>query len=499
MNHLSSLLRTAVFALACLGSLPWAAAAEMDACCAPPAAPIEIKSQLEPLIDDYLIESMHGVALKLHEPHSTGTVFVFDQPWEGATSAYVTVLQDDGGYRMYYRGSSDPDYTLKSQLHPGEQIVPAHPQNACMAESADGILWTRPNLRVFDFNGSKDNNIVWVGMENFSPFKDANPAAPAAERYKAVGSDKIDDKPVLIALVSPDGIHWKKVRDKPIITDGKFDSLNIVFWDTYRKKYVAIYRDFFHGMRTIRYATSDDFLTWTPGTLGDFGDAPPAHLYTTSTVPYFRAPQIYFAMPRRFMPWKTYFAEMEATSPGVSDGLFMTSRDGVHWHRYEDAFIRPGPDERNWAHRANTPSRGIFPAGNGELAFYVERHYTFPSNQVERFTLRTDGFVSAHTGNAGGEFVTKPLIFTGGRLLLNYATAANGGIQIEIQDAQGRPIPGFYLEDSPHIFGDKIDQEIAWGHAKGQTDRNPLKHLAGMPVRLRFVMRDADVYAIQFK
>ena len=469
-----------------------------------PAAPVEVGARLELFVDDFLIDSMKGVQLKLHEPRPAGVVFRFDQPWEGVTCGYVTVFKDGDIYRMYYRGSSDPSYTIKQGVRPDERVIPLHDQFACYAESRDGITWTRPNLGLFEFNGSKDNNIIWTsaGSHNFSPFKDDNPAAPPDQRYKAVASSNYDGdtrKPVLLGFASPDGLHWRQLQEKPIITDGAFDSLNVVFWDANRGQYAAIYRDFIYGLRTIKYASSQDFLTWTPGQWADFGDSPSAHLYTNATSPYFRAPHIYVALPRRFLPWKTYFPEMDAMSPGSSDAVFMSTRDGVHWKRFEEAFVRPGLDERNWAHRANTPAHGILPTGPDEMSIYLERNYTFPSNHVERMTLRTDGFVSANAGYPGGELITKPLVFTGTSLVLNYSTAANGSIRIEIQDNNGQPIPGFLLEESPLIFGDKMAEAVPWKHPQGRTDRSPFARLAGKVVRLRFVMRDADLYSIQFK
>lgn len=465
---------------------------------------VDIGSRLQLFVDDGLIESMQGVDLKLHEPRDEGTVFVFDQPWEGVTSGYAAIVEDGGIYRMFYRGVSDPSYTIRQTVQPGEKIVPKHEAFVCYAESRDGITWTRPALGLFEFNGSKANNIIWSGKgaENFSVFLDTNPAAPAAERYKAVASSKGDfekGEPELIAFVSPDGLHWRPRGGPPLITHARLDSLNIVFWDALRKHYTAIYRDYDHGVRTIKCSTSTDFSHWTEGQWADFGDAPPTHLYTNATVPYPRAPEYYFALPRRFLPWKTYFPEMEAVTPGVSDVVFMSTRDGVHWRRFEEALIRPGLDERNWAHRANTPSHGLFQTSPEQLTFYVERNYTFPTNKLDRFTIRTDGFVSAHAGYPGGEFVTKPIIFTGKTLVLNYSTSANGVIRIEIEDANGQPIPGFLLEESPLIFGDRIDEVVPWKHPAGRTDTSPLSRLAGKPVRLRFMMRDADLYSIQFK
>ena len=110
------------------------------------------------------------------------------------------------------------------------------------AESLDGINWKRPSLGLYEFNGSKDNNIVWTGSggHNFSPFKDTNPAALPGERYKAVGSGRVGGEPVLLGYVSQDGIQWRQLREEPLLTDGKFDSLNVAFWDSVRNHYVAL-------------------------------------------------------------------------------------------------------------------------------------------------------------------------------------------------------------------------------------------------------------------
>lgn len=466
-----------------------------------PAAPVDVGSRLQLFVDHHLIDRTDGVRLKLHEPQAAGTAIVFDRPWEGVVSAYATVLKDGDRYRMYYRGASDPEYTIAARLRPGEVPVPKHDAVTCLAESQDGKTWTRPNLGLYEFQASRNNNIVWTGEAagNFSPFLDANPAAGASERYKAVASEKHDGHPMLFGFVSADGIRWRRL-EQPLITDGRFDSLNVVFWDPARSQYAAIYRDFRFGVRSIKYANSKDFLTWSAGQWADFGGAPQEHLYTNATVPYFRAPDLYIAMPRRFLPLRTYFPEMAETQrPGVSDAVFMSSRDCIHWNRFEEAFIRPGLEERNWSHRANTPVHGILPTGPDEISIYVEREYTFPSNRIERMTLRTDGFVSVNAGYPGGELVTRPFTFTGAKLVLNYSTAANGVIRIEIQDENGNPIPGFLLEESPLIFGDKIGETVVWNHSKSGTDRSPLARLAGEAIRLRFVMRDADLYSFRFK
>ena len=179
----------------------------------------------------------------------------------------------------------------------------------------------------------------------------------------------------------------------------------------------------------------------------------------------------------------------------------MISRDGLHWDRtFLESFIRPGRDPKNWINRNNMTSTGVMETGEDEISLYVLRNYKSPSIHMERMTLRTDGFASLRARYSGGEVLTKPLKFEGSNLVLNFATSAAGSIRVEIQDAQGDPLPGFALEESPLIWGDEIEHTVRWErtHAKATSDK-PLARIAGKPVRLRFVMKDADLYSLRFK
>ena len=182
-----------------------------------PLEPEDISSRLEPFVDDYLIDRLSGSArLVVQQPSPREVVLTADKPWEGNTSAYYTVLQDDDRFRMYYRGSHWNEAEKKA----------AHREVTCYAESNDGIHWTKPELGLFEFDGSKQNNIVWDGpgmsTHCFTPFKDTNPKASRDARYKALTRVKGGLQP----LKSPDGIHWQPMSDAPVITKGAFDSQN---------------------------------------------------------------------------------------------------------------------------------------------------------------------------------------------------------------------------------------------------------------------------------
>ena len=112
--------------------------------------------------------------------------------------------------------------------------------------------------------------------------------------------------------------------------------------------------------------------------------------------------------------------------------------------------------------------------------------------QLFSTTLRLDGFVSAFGPMKGGELITKPLKFAGSKLTLNFSTSAAGSVRVEIQDAGGTAIEGFALADCPDVFGDAIERTVTW---KGGAD---VSALAGRPVRLRFQLKDADLYSFRF-
>jgi len=468
---------------------------------------IQLGTRLEPLVDDYLIESLQGARLVLHQPVPREVAIVHDQPWEGNTSAYHTVFQDGDVYRMYYR-ASDADEEKKRKRHP---------QFVCYAESKDGIHWTKPELGLVEFEGSKKNNIVLegAGTHNFAPFRDARPDCPPESRYKALAGGKGG----LFAYQSADGLRWSLMSDKPVITRGAFDSQNLAFWDMVRGAYRAYWRIFTagvttdkewkpKGIRAIRTATSKDLLTWNHDADLQYIDSPPEQLYTNQIVPYFRAPHIFLGFPMRYMATRSSWLA-RSTSPGmngITDGLFMTSRDGVTFHRWGEALIRPGPQKERGGTRNNLTAWGILqtraclPNAPDELSIYsTEAYYWGPATRLRRFTVRMDGFVSVQAPARGGQMRTKLLSFDapGGagkiELVLNYSTSAAGSLQCEILDPSGKPVPGYALDDCPEIYGDELEHAVAW---KGGSDLRPL---AGRPIRLRFVLKDADLYSLRFQ
>ena len=447
--------------------------------------PVNIGSRLELFVDHHLVGKLDGCALKLHEPTLANIAIRFDAPWEGPFSGYQTIIKDGDTYRLYYRGSG------------GKGGDGGGGETTCMAESRDGITFTKPKLGLCEFNGGKDNNIVIHEApftHNFCPFIDTNPAAPKEQRFKAVAGTA---KTGLVAWSSPDGIRWTKMQDKAVFTKGAFDSQNVAFWSEAEQCYCLYFRVFTggtvnekqwqpKGYRTVSRATSKDFLNWSEGKRMTFGDTPPEHLYTNGTRPYFRAPHLYIAVPMRFLPGRKVLTDEQANALGVKPGygsdcaeaVLMSSRgDTLYDRTFMEAWIRPGTDLGNWASRAGLTALGIVPTSNVELSLYKQAHYAQATTHMLRYTLRTDGFASVNAPYRGGEFVTKPLTFTGGKLTMNFSTGATGGVRVEIQDAQGKPAPGFSLDDAVEQIGDDIERTVTWKNG------GDVSNLAGQAVK----------------
>jgi hypothetical protein len=454
---------------------------------------IQLGSRRELFVDSFLIEKLDGAHLKLHEPRREGIALKFDQPWEGGFSGYTTVIKDTGIFRMYYRG-----LPVATRDDSADAVT-------CYAESKNGITWVKPNLGLFEVAGTRLNNVVLTNRpfaHNFSPFLDEGHDIPSDERYKALAGLSPGG---LHGFKSADGIRWKPIQAGPVFRKGMFDSQNVAFWSAAEQQYVCYFRTLKkvggEHFRWISRTTSKDFRNWSEPVEMEFGETAPEHLYTSGTHPYFRAPQIYIALAKRFFPTKAALPEEQAKAlvknPGYriasSDSVFLSTRGGSHFDRtFMEAFIRPGPTLSDWVARDNTPALGVVPGTAREMYIYRLSYYAQTNSHMTRYSLRMDGFISVNAPYGGGQLLTKPFVFSGSKLEINFETSAAGGLRVQIEDENGMAFAGYTFKDCPEMIGDEISRVVTW---PGGSD---VSTLAGKTIRLRFELKDADLYSLRF-
>ncbi len=498
------------------------------------AEPIDIGDRRQVFVNRRFLADSKDVELVVHPPVKSGEATVKpEKPWETGIGPYSSVLHDGGMYHMFYHVMSH------AQWHEAK-----YSGAICYARSKDGITWEKPVLGIAEFNGNKDNNIILghgaggvrIGQDGGMVFIDPN--APPEQRFRML-IRATDVGEGLHLWSSPDGLHWKLthkdlITARPQARGHHLDTQNVLFYDPAIKKYVCYVRVNVNEPdsqgRSVGRGESDhlgDFPVAQDMTVVLKPDAKDKRhgfsavdYYTNCAIRYPWADNAYYLFPTMYYHYLNgvlkEFGQKVPTNAGPLHSGFMASADGITMERFDRrAFVDLGTD-REYDCRAARMIWGLVPDTTGEkmYMYYLASDWLHgwdrneenkeiirkaglqpPRNLtvISRLVLRRDGYVSVQGAYTGGEFTTPELTFSGKKLCLNVDTSALGFLQVEIQGADGKPLPGYAAADCDIIHtANNINREVTW---KGKTD---LPDLQGKPVRLRFVIQDADLYAFQF-
>jgi hypothetical protein len=429
-----------------------------------------------------------GVQLCTGRPIISDTpVSVADRPTDGImTGAYSTLMQDGGKFRLWYE-SYLPNGTADEEV----QI--------CYAESDDGHTWKKPSLGLFEYGGSRDNNLVYSRGHGASIFIDSS--AKSSERYKMIHLDKVSPQVVngsqihafVFGAVSPDGIHWTRLP-KPIIKHSS-DTQSVAEYDPVTRKYVAYLRGWDSGRRIVVRTESAEFGNFPPPipvlSLGP-EDPPDADIYTNAYQRWPGAADSYLMTPAIYH-----------RSSDHLDLQLAVSRDGMRWHfPQREPFLAEGQTGSGFE-GAIYAGRGTVSLGNGTWAFPVVRYHEthnmifkpIPeeshSGGIWLAKLREDGYVFLEAKDEG-ECWTQSATFTGSQLLINSWGFTGAKVAIEISDESGVPVPGFRLTDCDCLYGEQLWSPMTW---RGKTDIGSLR---GKVIRLRFSLNRVRLHAFRF-
>ncbi len=490
---------------------------------------LKIGNQKQLLFDNYIIEDIWNIERHLNKPqrYPENPVIHFDRPWEewnvpGVKSggpAVSTVFYDkeDKLFKMWY--------TVFRILNRKKPYL--YTYWTAYAYSKDGIHWIKPNLGVIEFNGSKNNNLVYKGRfwASGRVVKDYNEKDPK-KRYKFYYSDvygvlplskiKAEDEgkkwtvkwfqdnwiDTTNLAFSPDGIHWTPYKDNPVEVFGLADGQGDAFWDDRIKMFVSSRRPLVYAgpwMRRIAISFSKDLIHWTfPKTVIIPDELDTIELYDLRIFPY---ENIYYGFLSMF--------DSDKKQNIVQQLVF--SRDLLHWERLakREAFIGLGKEGEFDAGMVS-PAKPLV-VKNKIYIYYSgtnKSHSSYSSKtEIGLLTIPLDRFVGRRTKIQTDKFVdrngdfkvgknpevgvilTRPFICEGDTLEIN-CKCPKGVIKVEVLNTIGEVYKGFGKKYSIPFQGDSLSHKMMWKD-------HSLKELMGKAIRLKFYMINAELYSFK--
>jgi len=415
----------------------------------------------------------HSVTYLPQKPDSP--FLVPDKPWESRQLNWVSMLFEDGLYRVWYEAfDNDSTHDCECRL--------------CYAESRDGISWTKPELGLREYNGSRANNIVidsdlvgGLGFHGHSIFID--PTAPPEARYRCsfVGIIKHEDGvhgmlEVLSFAYSADGIVWHHgMPDLPNdflhypMTQCGSDTQSSVFWDPSIKKYVGYFRTWHaFGARSIARSETDDLKSWPIPTtilLPDFDDPLVTDYYSNGAALYTSKDESVY-----YMFYSLYDHNTQKCYPRVA-----ISHDGRHFDRVDRKNYLE--NDRDFDAGMIFVAPGIHDLGNGECAIvYNAASWSHSSANV----------AGRPCGSVMVRFPKDRIVGLGTESYYNFTVTgfvdpSNPEVYVNA-DVRGRLraalivddeyLEGFGPDDCEPLSGDLRDAKVTWkgGHAPSSCD-----------------------------
>jgi hypothetical protein len=461
-------------------------------------------------LDPSFVREAQGATLVVNPPQSSEIVIRADKPWEEfMITFYLSVIDDGGKLRMWY--------ICRDRDKKG---------NVAYAEAIDGVRWTKPELGVHEYHGSRANNLVGIHNLEGNVFRDDHTADPQ-ERYVYVSS--VGQGGGIFRFTSPDGYSWK--RDQRPLLPFEADSQNVTFWDARLGKYISYLRGWNlpklragSDRKVVRLESErldrpsgvvpahprnrsrptdpkrDPFIRdeLPDALVCDEQDPPDTDIYTNAIQPYPLDPSWYVGFPAFYR----HDVNSRHRNDGWTEIQFVGSRDGKEWQRYSrEPYLKPGlaATESGSMHfiGPGLVVRGdeIWQYGTGYRTTHgdVTGREQRGDGTIFRHVHRVDGFVSLDFASSGGRAFCAPVKVTGTRLLLNIDTGALGEVRVALRNLDGTAISGHGIDDCSLMRGNATGLAVTWRGSAG------LAALQDRDVQVEFEGRRTKLYSIRFE
>jgi hypothetical protein len=439
----------------------------------------------------------YGVRLAAERAQRLGPLLSPEHPWEQTGISFGTVIQEAGMYRAW--GACLPS---------GPDSIPAY------FESQDGLHWKRPKLGIREQQGSRSNNLLEDPLG--SVFID--PAAPAAERYKWVrhrafsravfeaylkrrpgewhpmtlDNDSDDRFHAAEGAVSADGLRWK-VLPEPLVFEPT-DTQLVCYHDARRAKYVLYTRNYMgagpSARRAIGRSESADFRNMPVSrvvieTSPEMSPADTLYTNCRTTVP--GAPDHHLMFPAVY--------RLAADTTNIA---FASSHDGEVWNFVPGSPIAEPGNFGEWDGGCMFAHPDLLELPDGRFALPYTG-YAFPHKYPRGawkvgagYLVWPKGRLVALEAQDRGEFATVGLLAPGRKVMINAVTERAGEILAEVADHEGKTIPGRGFAECMPVIGDHYRTMLVW------SGREDLDYRENAPVILRFRLRHARIYGLEF-
>jgi len=449
----------------------------------------DVKRNKYLLLDSSIIEMVENAKLTVGtvKKHSSNPLFREDKPWEPRfDNLYANVIYDEQEklYKCWYSPFIIDESTTNTPQrdrvnggkfrYQGKHTGRRREMGICYAVSRDGIRWEKPNLGVVEFEGSKENNLVWRGPHGSGIFKDPRDPNPK-RRYKAFFKGKL-----ISVGFSPDGIHWSDAIECPE-ANVRGDTHNNAFWAPTLDEYVGITRTWAKPRgRQVARTSSKDFLKWTRAEVVLEGIE--NHLQTYA-MPVFYYAGVYIGLPA------IYNSDADRTHTELA-----WSADTVNWHRIDPGMPLIANSTEKGQYDWGTAYAAAYPVFlKDEIRLYYggcdDKHFGWRNGYFCLATLRPDGFAGYEqiSEDTSAFVATTSVLCTGQALSLSADVQEDGFVRTRLLDNSGEE-----LASSQPVRQTVIDTKVEW------RSEFTTKTLKGKTIRIEFEFRNAKLFSFSF-